>query len=765
MGSRSAFQLVRDFDRAWGRGETPDIGEYLQDYTGSDRTQLFGWLLAKDLTHRAIRHLILDATAYVERFPEYRAMIEEACGKSETRDGEDTPTASSPAPPIPVSIPGHELLEIIGEGGQGTVYRARELATGTVVAVKIGRVGIQSRDRFRAEAEIAARLDHPGIVRVTGVGDAGGVPYMRMEFVRGMTLEAACRVLLDGGPRHGAILAATCAADIADALAHAHGRGVIHRDLKPQNVILTRDLRVKLTDFGSAKDELLDRGLTTTAGLMGTPAYMAPEQLRGEPVTVATDIYGLGAILYYALCGSSPFTGSTFEALRERILRERPAAPPADDPLTAMVWPICRKCLEKEPGDRYLSASLVAQDLRAVLRGDLPVHVLPGTELPPTPPIEPPPPVAAPTRRERLLWSLVAAAAATAFWAALGDRSQSLIDAQVQVFAEVGIDLPPLLRQPLLHLLTAACLAGIFAASWPREAAAAVRVPFAVLRLPLVPITHAWQTADRSRRGRLGGSVVLAFSAAWLLPLVAVTVRWAIRASGGEIQAGWMEWVSRAAVLGGMGGLLAGLVCGFPGGIAGEWARTCPLEWALPRCGGALGMVTVGAFLGLCVRCGARRLGASLDIALPGEAVEWAFVGAFIGYCAAVTGERLWRERPTAAVLFRALLHRGGTTSGGTSLSPLTLLAEFGGGAAAGAGIGAGLGWILYRPFAWVLAENGLVLPGERGTLMVVCALCGAWFGLSETITGVIRRFPGAGRAPVGPSDPTPQPVAEEARP
>jgi serine/threonine-protein kinase len=278
----------------------------------------------------------------------------------------------------------YELIEEVGRGGMGYVWRARQLGLDRVVAVKTLRAGVaageSARARFQREALALARVNHPGIVAVHEVGEEDGEPFLVMEFIRDETLAQR----LASGPlvaREAASLVAT----LADAVAAAHAAGVIHRDLKPSNVLLDagRDGAPRLTDFGVALLAGDDGSLTAPLEGIGTLAYLAPEQLDAHsgPVGPATDVHGLGTVLYHCLTGHPPFAGATPAEVLRQILeqdqlspRRRWSAVPTD--LDA----ICQRCLRKDPAARFPDASALREDLHRHLRG-LPVHSRPVSAL------------------------------------------------------------------------------------------------------------------------------------------------------------------------------------------------------------------------------------------------------------------------------------------------------------------------------------------------------------------------------------------------
>jgi predicted Ser/Thr protein kinase len=265
-------------------------------------------------------------------------------------------------------VPGHEMQEVLGHGGMGIVYRARQKALGRVVAVKmmLGALGPDESKRFRAEAKALATLQHPHVVQVFEAGEADGRLYLVMEHVPGGSLAQQ----LLGVPLHWR-RAAELVAVLASAVQHAHERGVVHRDLKPANVLLADDGTPKIADFGLAKLLGADSGQTRTGAVVGTPSYMAPEQAEGKEVGTAADVYALGAILYECLTGRPPFQSDSAIQTLQQVCGQDPVPPARLNPnVPADLETVCLKCLEKEPANRYASASELADDLRRVLAGE-----------------------------------------------------------------------------------------------------------------------------------------------------------------------------------------------------------------------------------------------------------------------------------------------------------------------------------------------------------------------------------------------------------
>jgi formylglycine-generating enzyme required for sulfatase activity len=268
------------------------------------------------------------------------------------------------------AVPGFVLLGELGRGGMGVVYKATQTGLGRTVALKMLIAGPYAdpalRARFLLEAESVAALEHPRIVRVFAFGESGGHPYLAMEFVSGGSLAERLKARGPLPPREAAELVAT----LAEAVAHAHSRGVVHRDIKPANVLLTAENELRLADFGLAKVGRSD--LSETGQVMGTPAYMAPEQAAGKihEIGTAADVYALGAVLYDLLTGRPPFYGDSALVTLQKVLTldpDRPRSLRSDIPRDLET--ICLKCLEKLPNKRYATADMLAADLRAFLDG------------------------------------------------------------------------------------------------------------------------------------------------------------------------------------------------------------------------------------------------------------------------------------------------------------------------------------------------------------------------------------------------------------
>ena len=272
------------------------------------------------------------------------------------------------APPVPPGTPGasapswslrYDVISQIGRGAMSTVYLARDKHAGRQVALKeLSRALVDNpslRRRATAEGEVLRALDHPGVVRVFDVWAQDDAVAMAMEYLEGMSLGDVLR--------HGAItdpgVVARLMTDLADAVAFIHQRGVVWRDPKPGNVFITREGRVVIFDFGIARQLAAESGDTELGAVLGTPGYMSPEQVKGEPVDSRSDIFGLGALFFEVLTGRRPFPGNTLLEFASQVLSPADAPPPSSlVPVAAVFDDVVSRCLAKAPDDRTTAAEL-----------------------------------------------------------------------------------------------------------------------------------------------------------------------------------------------------------------------------------------------------------------------------------------------------------------------------------------------------------------------------------------------------------------------
>lgn len=368
----------------------------------ADRDRMLAELL-NQLSDRRRRGEPADISAIASAHPELTAELRqlwaahelaEVLGRTRSFQVNAAISASVASGELPPPFDDYELLQELGRGGMGVVYLAKQKSLDRLVALKMivsGAFASQNdRDRFRAEAESAARLVHPNIVTVYQIGEHSGRPYFAMQYVHGENLAARLR----RGPippREAARLIAA----LTRGVHHAHERGIIHRDLKPSNILLSavgdrlsasnsadwlnaesrrpiaESQEPKVTDFGLAR-RVDGPSLTTTGQILGTPSYMAPEQAAGrKDVGAATDIHALGAILYECLTGRPPFQAALpFDTLMQ-VLEQEPVPPRILNPAVPReLESIVIKCLEKSPGRRYASAASLAADLDAYLNNE-----------------------------------------------------------------------------------------------------------------------------------------------------------------------------------------------------------------------------------------------------------------------------------------------------------------------------------------------------------------------------------------------------------
>ena len=362
-------------------GETevrpPPIESYLERFAELDRPEVLRQLVLQEyyLRKRFDDQPLLEE--YQRRFPDL-ALSEQTWIEASLPDSGAPPVLPVIDEKLPRFLGNYKLLARLGHGGMGVVYRAYQPQTDRYVALKVIRNDQPATgppdsksslvERFRHEARAAARLEHENIVRVYDVGEIGGQQFYAMRFVDGRSLAE----LLQDGPL-AAKQAAAYLESVARAVQSAHEMDVLHRDLKPQNILIDgKTDRPLVADFGLAKVPTTDSDITRAGEVVGTPSYMAPEQARDAAhVTAAADVYSLGATLYHAITGRPPFQAATaVETLRQAI-DDEPLPPSRLVPsLDRDMETICLKCLQKEPARRYVSAGALADDLARYLRGE-----------------------------------------------------------------------------------------------------------------------------------------------------------------------------------------------------------------------------------------------------------------------------------------------------------------------------------------------------------------------------------------------------------
>ena len=411
-------------------GRRPQIQDYLCQVPEPARANLFRHLLALELHYRKAAGETPELAQYRERFPDYLAAVADAFPTIDSRAATDRPALQAGLPPSPHALHircphcrnaievlddrplaeivcpscgsnfslvgdealafqseggslhrrqafGHfELIEQLGAGAFGAVWKAKDTQLDRMVALKIprkGQLSPEEAEKFVREARAAAQLQHPGIVSVYEVGREGETLYIVSEFVEGLSLADWLT-----GQRPNYRESAELCVKIADALHHAHEHGVIHRDLKPSNVMLDRKGEPHVMDFGLAKREAGEITMTVEGQIMGTPAYMSPEQAKGEGHTAdrRSDVYSLGVILFELVTGERPFRGNVRMLLVQVAGDEPPSPRKLDSRIPRDLETVCLKCMEKDPGRRYATAQEFANDLRHFLAGE-PINARP----------------------------------------------------------------------------------------------------------------------------------------------------------------------------------------------------------------------------------------------------------------------------------------------------------------------------------------------------------------------------------------------------
>lgn len=387
--ARRVHAACERFEADWRKATRPRVEDYLGPPDDPARPELIEELVALEIELRRDRGEHPAEQEYFERFPQDADIVARlfdlgtpasALVASEVwppptlaDDAPRPPSPSSSAPPAQGERFGrYELISELARGGMGVVYKARDTMLNRVVAIKMILSGAMAteaeRERFRREAALAAKLDHPNVVPIYEVGEQDGFLYFTMRLVEGGSLSGRI-----DDYRDDPISAARLVEILAEAVEYANTLGFVHCDLKPSNILIDRDGSPQITDFGLARQASEASGLTASGAVMGTPSYMAPEQASGDRTSIgpATDVHGLGAILYELLAGRPPFRmATTMETVMQAIYCD-PTPPREIRPeVPRGLEFICLKCLEKAPAERYPSAASLAEDLTRFLQGD-----------------------------------------------------------------------------------------------------------------------------------------------------------------------------------------------------------------------------------------------------------------------------------------------------------------------------------------------------------------------------------------------------------
>jgi eukaryotic-like serine/threonine-protein kinase len=389
--ARQIHSVCEEFECRWRAGERLPIEELIERVDHGGRPALLEELLTLELELRrgAGERPTLDE--YRSRFPDAEgrvlAAFELAAGTSRTASEAETVLNGSATSDIYDTsamgltfgrIGDYDVVEEIARGGMGVVYKAKQRKANRLVALKMILSGqmasADERERFLREAELAANLDHQHIVPIYEVAEFQGCPYFSMKLIEGDSLSHQIKARKRSGTLHDPQTAARLMATIARAVQYAHECGFLHCYLKPSNILVDREGRPYVTDFGLAKRASEDSAMSLSGAIMGTPSYMAPEQASGsrKELRPTTDVYGLGAIFYELLTARPPLSAESVPETVVAVL-ERDPTPPRElrREVPHELETICLKCLEKSPQDRYASAASLADEIDRYLRGEV----------------------------------------------------------------------------------------------------------------------------------------------------------------------------------------------------------------------------------------------------------------------------------------------------------------------------------------------------------------------------------------------------------
>lgn len=374
---------VTAFEESLERGESASIEQTLSSYPGSLKRPLFRELLHSEVDRSCRSGQNPDVSTYRERFPDYADLIETVFAESPQIDAAEQRTAdfagtSDPTPPVanessfdtqrfPFRMNDYEVIEKVGQGGMGAVYRAHDPKLNRTVAIKVLLPQLASdskaRARFLREARTAAAIRHPSVVTVHAINEDHNPPFLVLEFVDGQSLAALIR---DGKQLEPQGIR-DIGRDLATGLVAAHGEGILHRDIKPGNILIeTRDGRARLADFGLASVHSEQGSVTATGEVLGTPQYMSPEQIEGHDLDERSDLFSVGVVLYRLVTGQLPFSGKSAATVARKICDQDPV-PIVDIKPETPQWLqlLISQLLRKDPADRIASADELLNCLTA----------------------------------------------------------------------------------------------------------------------------------------------------------------------------------------------------------------------------------------------------------------------------------------------------------------------------------------------------------------------------------------------------------------